>query len=956
MAQTHPVALPSDRDFTLADQVSGKTKKRFCVIVLGMHRSGTSALARTLNMLGCDLPKTVLPANKNNEKGYWESGPVVALNNELLSSAGSTWQDLRAVDPGWFASPKSEEFRQKAHQLLNEEFGGSHLFVLKDPRICRLAPFWLDVLESSGVSPYIILPIRHPKEVMASSSQMKGLEPVFVSLIWLHHVLEAEYFSRGKPRCFTSYDRLLGDWKKVAAKASQSFGFSWPSLTAKSAEISTFLSENSRHHSEEKQAFIEDPSVAIWIRETYRIMDSWAESGENAEDFSALDRFRTEFNAVTPAFMAMYAAGDKSTKRERRLKMQLEETTATFEQQRKDLEMKTSLLESVEKTFEESRHALEESETALSGLQARLQENEEALSRVQSEVEKYRESNSETLHKFEQARNSLTEQGVEFAWVKKELETQRTELTQARKEIENSRILEGEAQRNAADLVTRLRQHEDALILTTRELEEYRVRDSEARRKFEEARNSLAEQSVELAWVKKELEVQRAELTQARQETESSRIRESDAQRTATDLDARLRQSEDTLLRTQREVEEYRERDSEARRKLEESRNSIAEQNMELAWLKKELEVQRSEVTQARLETENSRIRESEAQRSAAELSALLRQNEEALIRTHREMAESRERDSEARLKFEEARHSLVEQGVEIAWLKKELEVQRAELMQARQEAGNSRIRESEAHRYAADLEARLQQNAEALLRTHREMEEYREREIEARGKFEEAHNSLAQQELEHIWVKKEFEAQRADLRTRLADSESALAQYRSEAEKLVGLLVTLEQEKRIAEKTTATLKERIEVLTADEVHAKVQQQACIAELRAQKEQLDAELARIRLEMTKVRKQLSREKAQREWMHKTTPLLVNTGSSWTSKLLNLAPAMLSYARQMKRLQREGLFDGAEYLSANPDVAEAGVDPLYHYLRHGMLENRQLSQIKPDTTNKKGPKK
>src|SRR5690606_30890898 len=108
---------------------------------LGMHRSGTSAVTRIFSLLGCDLPANLMGANKTNEAGHWESVPICQLNDRLLESAGSCWHDWQAFNPGWLRSPKAQTFREEALSVLEQEFGNSRLFVLKDPRICRLVPF-----------------------------------------------------------------------------------------------------------------------------------------------------------------------------------------------------------------------------------------------------------------------------------------------------------------------------------------------------------------------------------------------------------------------------------------------------------------------------------------------------------------------------------------------------------------------------------------------------------------------------------------------------------------------------------------------------------------------------------------------------------------------------------------------------------------------------------------------
>ena len=81
---------------------SSPSHSRDCIIVLGMHRSGTSALARVLNLLGVDLGTNLLPAAEDNETGFWEHRDLVLVNEEVLrhSAAGM----IRGLSRG-IASP-----------------------------------------------------------------------------------------------------------------------------------------------------------------------------------------------------------------------------------------------------------------------------------------------------------------------------------------------------------------------------------------------------------------------------------------------------------------------------------------------------------------------------------------------------------------------------------------------------------------------------------------------------------------------------------------------------------------------------------------------------------------------------------------------------------------------------------------------------------------------------------
>jgi hypothetical protein len=52
------------------------------IVVLGMHRSGTSALTRGLSTLGVGLGDTLHPAGSDNPTGFWEDRDIIAFNNK----------------------------------------------------------------------------------------------------------------------------------------------------------------------------------------------------------------------------------------------------------------------------------------------------------------------------------------------------------------------------------------------------------------------------------------------------------------------------------------------------------------------------------------------------------------------------------------------------------------------------------------------------------------------------------------------------------------------------------------------------------------------------------------------------------------------------------------------------------------------------------------------------------
>jgi len=297
---------------------------RTAVLILGMHRSGTSTLTGLLSMLGCDLPATVMPANDFNAKGYFESLEVCKLNDAILASGGSIWHDWQSFDQAWFHSDKAPEFFDRAREVLEKEYGSSPLFLLKDPRICRLLPFWLKVLEQADIGLVIVQTHRNPLEVGKSLQVRDGLHTELVQLIWLQHVLSAERYTRGIQRCFISYERLLSNWQSDVSRVSQALGLSWPrSAEQVSAEVDEFLSPSLRHYQAPKELVLSGSEVSKWVSDTYATLEMWAEHGEDEGHREALDCMFGEFNQAAPNFAKVVALAQssfrKSVEQEREL-------------------------------------------------------------------------------------------------------------------------------------------------------------------------------------------------------------------------------------------------------------------------------------------------------------------------------------------------------------------------------------------------------------------------------------------------------------------------------------------------------------------------------------------------------------------------------------------------------------------------------------------------------------
>lgn len=299
----------TDGNRALASSFEGR--KAQGILVLGMHRSGTSACTRVLNMLGCALSDRLIGAGEGNENGHWEAVDAVELNEEMLASAGSSHEDWGPVSPEWRQSAIRDLMVERASVVIKEHSRLGPLFAIKDPRMCRLGDVWIEAAIAAEVNPLVVVMLRNPIEVMDSLESRDLMVSGYAELLWLRHVLDAENSSRGHTRIFFRYDQLLSNWQSLVTKCRNGLGVALPRNTPKvHAEISQFLSQSHRHQHADHAAVLDDPTRSPWLRQVFEIMLRWSEGGEDAADYPALDEVRAEMDRSYSVFARLLLSED----------------------------------------------------------------------------------------------------------------------------------------------------------------------------------------------------------------------------------------------------------------------------------------------------------------------------------------------------------------------------------------------------------------------------------------------------------------------------------------------------------------------------------------------------------------------------------------------------------------------------------------------------------------------
>lgn len=281
---------------------------RTAVLVLGMHRSGTSALTRVLSFLGVTLPSNIMGASPSNEAGHWESRPLVDLHNAMLREAGSSWDDWRKLDlAAQLPSGRLACYKAEIRRLIEEEYGEAQLLVLKDPRICRFVPLYREVLCEMGISIRPILAFRDPRAVSASLQARNHIDAARAQAIWLRHVLDAETATRDLPRAVVFYDSLLDDWHSALAPVTKELRAEWPRTLADAGPaIDAFLSRDHQHYVAPEEPVSNDHGLSPLVKNAFSAaLKLGSQRDEAIAEFQALS---TTFDVSASLFDNAWSA------------------------------------------------------------------------------------------------------------------------------------------------------------------------------------------------------------------------------------------------------------------------------------------------------------------------------------------------------------------------------------------------------------------------------------------------------------------------------------------------------------------------------------------------------------------------------------------------------------------------------------------------------------------------
>jgi hypothetical protein len=263
-----------------------------CIAILGMHRSGTSALTRALNLCGVALPGQMMDNTEGNASGHWEPLEVVAIHDDLLTHHHLAWDDAGVGFTDVFDASAAQVAQARITDFLRPHIH-HRFFAVKDPRLCNTLPLWEAPLHELGVDAVAIFATRHPLAVAKSLLSRNQMPLAHGILLWMQYTLAAELHSRNWRRVVVHYDHLIHDWRQSIDPLMHWLGLPNASADTRiSTQLDDFLQPNQRHHQSDDYQLAQISEAASDARALWHVCQ---------QDIQ-LPHVRTEFDHIRMRF------------------------------------------------------------------------------------------------------------------------------------------------------------------------------------------------------------------------------------------------------------------------------------------------------------------------------------------------------------------------------------------------------------------------------------------------------------------------------------------------------------------------------------------------------------------------------------------------------------------------------------------------------------------------------
>ena len=245
------------------------------LLVLGMHRSGTSVTTRLLECLDAVNSTSLMPQHSDNPKGFFEDYDIYRFHeSKLLPSLKTKWHGVGPIDWTQLSAPERSKLELEALEILRSNYSLSNrLSVLKEPRIGVLLPFWLPLLKRAGYKVSIVCAVRDPLSVTRSLGKRNKMSTSHSGALYLSYWLSILTHIQDQQVAFVQFDDIFENPNESLDKVVSKLAILPPDDYEERlhAFSSSFIDSSLRHsHSDSKDLILEPdlPQLTIELYET----------------------------------------------------------------------------------------------------------------------------------------------------------------------------------------------------------------------------------------------------------------------------------------------------------------------------------------------------------------------------------------------------------------------------------------------------------------------------------------------------------------------------------------------------------------------------------------------------------------------------------------------------------------------------------------------------------------
>ncbi len=534
------------------------------VVVLAMHRSGSSVMARGLKALDVDLGNDLLEASEGeNDKGFWEDIDIFNLNERLLSKAQSSWQKLAPLDGTQFEGPAYATERREAAELLVKKLRPGVVFGFKDPRTVVLFAFWRCVFEDLELDVRYLITVRNPLETAASLNKRSGFPMHKGTVLWAKHMIEAVRETSGEPRVFVAYDQILRDPEGELTRMASALGLEQPDKGALAEFRDEFLEDGLRHNFIGKSELARSGLASPFVIDLYETVTRFAQ--QSVEDVQELDAdawqsIEAGYAQLSPILIYSDFIDQKraeSIGQIEALDRRVRETTEELQQVKADYQVTENARADAEGTLQQKLKELDELRTSNSAEIGILTESKEAaearIRELQKEVDERATSKSAALARVEELEGELSQMSRALERAKSESQNAEKALGEADKRLNKTLEELDESQKLSAEKIDSLNEANEAAeeqvralhMAAQRDRAEFDAKLGAAFRQLDESRLLNTEKIESLTSANEAAEAQIAKL---HAEADVRRVSEASAIARAQGLQEKLNRMNDAVV------------------------------------------------------------------------------------------------------------------------------------------------------------------------------------------------------------------------------------------------------------------------------------------------------------------------------------------------------------------------------------------------------------------------